>query len=471
MFRIIIPAYNSDKYIAEALDSILCQEECLEEIYVYLVNDASTDDTLKICEEYEGKYPDNIKLINLKKNGGVSHARNIALKQCISEMAEDDLVGFLDSDDKFDLKAFKAVKEYFDKHKDVNLAISKRYYFDAVETEHRLNWRFENKEVVDIKTDWNYPNYYVGGAFFRKKALKYLVFDESMDFWEDALAINIVIIREGHYGLMGDVIYYYRKRQDDSSLVSQAWLDEKRYNEFLDQGYMRLMNECRKLKWRVIPYIQFVVAYHLRIFMMNSKKEVVKGVLDSRDELDDFWERLRTVLKRISKKVIVNLPTSLPIIECQLSIKAGKIIRAKRVYKDGDVLFICNKKVLARLSERNIRLLHIVHYPELPQYEGMWRGRFCSPVYAMREKDYVFAINNGEKVISKKYRCNKSLHILGRKQRGWQYAGFMIDIPKSWEKARFGIHIAEFDQDILMNEIVFDEVEQVFWENPVEEDL
>lgn len=44
-----------------------------------------------------------------------------------------------------------------------------------------------------------------------------------MNFWEDALAINQVIVSEGKYGLIQDTFYFYRKREDESSLVDTAW--------------------------------------------------------------------------------------------------------------------------------------------------------------------------------------------------------------------------------------------------------
>lgn len=59
--------------------------------------------------------------------------------------------------------------------------------------------------------------------FLEKTCLNELHFDETMNFWEDALAINQVIVSEGKYGLIQDTFYFYRKREDESSLVDTAW--------------------------------------------------------------------------------------------------------------------------------------------------------------------------------------------------------------------------------------------------------
>lgn len=89
---IIIPCYNSEKWISRCLDSILCQD--IDDYELIVVNDGSEDDTLKLLSEYQAKYPDIIKIID-KANGGVSTARNAAL-----DIAKGKYVAFVDSDDE-----------------------------------------------------------------------------------------------------------------------------------------------------------------------------------------------------------------------------------------------------------------------------------------------------------------------------------------------------------------------------------
>ncbi|MCM1364606.1 MAG: glycosyltransferase [Faecalibacterium sp.] len=89
---IIIPAYNSQQFIAETLDSLLRQT--LKDIEVIIVNDGSTDDTQKIIDEYASKY--DIFVPFAQKNAGVSAARNFGLEQATGEY-----VVFLDADDYY----------------------------------------------------------------------------------------------------------------------------------------------------------------------------------------------------------------------------------------------------------------------------------------------------------------------------------------------------------------------------------
>jgi len=87
---IIIPVYNSERYIQACLNSVLCQIYTNYEVII--VDDGSLDDSLSICERY-AKEHDQFIFIS-QSNQGVDVARNNALKRCIG-----DYIVFLDSDD------------------------------------------------------------------------------------------------------------------------------------------------------------------------------------------------------------------------------------------------------------------------------------------------------------------------------------------------------------------------------------
>lgn len=88
---VIMPAYNSGKYIAEAIESVIKQRYTNWELLI--VNDCSTDNTEEIIRTYQ-KQDKRIKLISLKKNQGVANARNTAIKN-----AKGRYIAFLDADD------------------------------------------------------------------------------------------------------------------------------------------------------------------------------------------------------------------------------------------------------------------------------------------------------------------------------------------------------------------------------------
>lgn len=91
LVSIIMPAYNSEKYISETLESVLKQTYQFWELQI--IDDASTDRTIEIIQTF-AKKDDRIKFEVLNENSGAAVARNRAI-----EKAEGKYLAFLDSDD------------------------------------------------------------------------------------------------------------------------------------------------------------------------------------------------------------------------------------------------------------------------------------------------------------------------------------------------------------------------------------
>ena len=71
MISVIVCTYNQEKYLAQALDSILMQL-CDEPFEILIGDDCSTDDTGKIANDYQSRYPDKVRVVRPEKNGGAS---------------------------------------------------------------------------------------------------------------------------------------------------------------------------------------------------------------------------------------------------------------------------------------------------------------------------------------------------------------------------------------------------------------
>lgn len=85
---VVIPAYNSEQFIANAIDSVLAQSHPVQEIII--VNDCSIDKTVEVASTYGS----NVKIINNTQNLGASKSRNVGIKAAIGEY-----IAFLDADD------------------------------------------------------------------------------------------------------------------------------------------------------------------------------------------------------------------------------------------------------------------------------------------------------------------------------------------------------------------------------------
>lgn len=107
MFSIIMPAYNSGRFIDKSIESVLRQT--YQDFELIVINDGSKDNTQNVVESYINT-DKRIKLINIENNG-VSNARNIGIKNSVGEY-----ISFLDSDDFYDSvfleKMYHCIKKY-----------------------------------------------------------------------------------------------------------------------------------------------------------------------------------------------------------------------------------------------------------------------------------------------------------------------------------------------------------------------
>ena len=91
LVSIIVPVFNTEKYLPDCLSSILNQD--FSDFELILVDNGSTDNSVDICKEYEQK-DSRVKLFVYKKEQGAAQARNYGLSK-----AEGEYIAFIDSDD------------------------------------------------------------------------------------------------------------------------------------------------------------------------------------------------------------------------------------------------------------------------------------------------------------------------------------------------------------------------------------
>ena len=106
---VVVPVYNTSKYLRRCLDSLVNQT--LKDIEIIIINDKSTDNSKDIIKEYESKY-NNIKVIHNKTNKGIGYNRNLGI-----EIASGKYIAFVDSDDYIDLNLYKKMHEYSEEEK------------------------------------------------------------------------------------------------------------------------------------------------------------------------------------------------------------------------------------------------------------------------------------------------------------------------------------------------------------------
>ena len=100
ILSVIIPCYNSQDYMARAIDSVIAGGD---EVEVIVIDDGSTDRTAEIADDYAEKYPSIVKVIH-KENGGHGSGINYGLKAATGHFFK-----VVDSDDRVDEDALLKV--------------------------------------------------------------------------------------------------------------------------------------------------------------------------------------------------------------------------------------------------------------------------------------------------------------------------------------------------------------------------
>ena len=197
---IIIPAYNAEQYIKPCLDSILQNsKESLSKTEIIVINDGSTDNTLKILESYN-QYK-NIK-IHTTKNQGVSAARNLGIS-----LAKGEWITFIDADDTVNTNFSKVV----------NLVENSKSSFIIFG-----NYDIETIDKKILTTQTLQSSMYLSGpwskVYNRQFLIKYkILFEKDILMGEDML-FNLEVIQNSD-AIESYKIGFYNYRQNNNSVT------------------------------------------------------------------------------------------------------------------------------------------------------------------------------------------------------------------------------------------------------------
>lgn len=296
-FSVVMAVYNCEKYIEEAVESIINQTLGFENnIQLIIVDDGSTDNSLKLALNFKETYPENI-IVLTKKNEGQASARNWGL-----EHAQGEYINFLDSDDYISTNAFEEVYAFFKEHEDeVDIVSIPIQLFGRNKGPHRLNYKFKESGVIDLIKQPNNPQLSASSSFFKKELFNRYQFDTSIITSEDAILINKILLEKNKYGVLNSASYYYRLRSDSSSTIDTTLDKKDYYTTRLKNYFLELIEYSRKKHGKVPDFIAYTLAYDLQWII---KKEEV-NMFNSDDETKEFWDCLNEVIKYIPDNAII----------------------------------------------------------------------------------------------------------------------------------------------------------------------
>ena len=139
LVSIIIPVYNTEKYIQETVESVLNQT--YKNIEIIAVNDGSSDQSLQILESLKSKSSIKI-IIHNQSNQGQTKSRNNGV-----ELAKGKFLLFLDSDDRIDPTYIEKCVTLLNQKKSIDLVYTKTCFFDQKQGEWNLG-NYETKRFL-----------------------------------------------------------------------------------------------------------------------------------------------------------------------------------------------------------------------------------------------------------------------------------------------------------------------------------
>lgn len=216
LVSVIIAAYNAEKYIVEAIDSVLGQTwpnvECL------VIDDGSTDRTADIVKSYGSR----LRYI-YQKNAERSAARNCGLAE-----ASGDYVSFLDADDKIAPEKIAEQVAFLDAHQEYGLVYSRVLYFRGeTRRDHFSIWRpAPSGSVIPELVFRNFIN--LSSPLIRKTdALAVGGFDTAYSLNEDWDFWLRLAVRGVQFGYLDKIHTYYRVHEGSSSSNRLAMYESK----------------------------------------------------------------------------------------------------------------------------------------------------------------------------------------------------------------------------------------------------
>ncbi|MCK5537348.1 MAG: glycosyltransferase family 2 protein [Bacteroidales bacterium] len=251
---IIVPAYNAEQYIAEAIQSVLNQT--FQDWELLVIDDGSRDNTAKIVKSF---FDPRIILIQ-QENGGVSSARNKGL-----EGVKGKYITFLDADDILPPKSLEVRVNYLETNDYVDLLDGKAEVKDlTMQKSLRIYNPTYQGMLLPRLIRLDAQVYFTCHYMFRKKILGNTRFEEHMTHLEDILFfIELSSIQEVQYAYVKETVFWYRVGH--TSAMSNI--------DGLEKGYLSLIQKVNEFNNISFSQHIFLRSKIIRILFLTWLKE------------------------------------------------------------------------------------------------------------------------------------------------------------------------------------------------------
>lgn len=285
---IIIPVYNTEKYLTRCFDSLI--KQTFSDFEIIIVNDGSVDNSELICKKYVENYPTLFKFFS-QPNKGQSSARNLALQHVTGEY-----LTFIDSDDWMESNALELM--YNDaRSNDSSIVVCDFYYYNT-----------DTPQKTDFIEEFN-KNKYLPQKFVWGKLYKVAFWQENQFnfaegiYYEDLELVPKILFMTQKISIVNLPLYNYELRNMTSTT--------KRFknSEYLLTIFNRLV-EFYKGKNRDILFERQLCNMLLGFFMGYSE-DPIRSEAVFKHEYSFF--KIRNGVNISQKMLIALISTGLPL--------------------------------------------------------------------------------------------------------------------------------------------------------------
>lgn len=309
-----VPCFNSAEYMDKCIESLL---KCGDDIEILLIDDGSSDDTLKKAKEWEERYPDIVRAIH-KENGGHGSAVNTGIDNATGLYYK-----VVDSDDWLDEFAMQEVMAYLRSQRDVpeptDMVVA-NYVYEKVYEDKSSTMRYKHVFPVDEEFTWEDAGTFAPSRYLLMHSVIYrtqLLRDIELRLPEHCFYVDNVFVYEplphikSIYYMDVDMYHYFIGREGQSvneetmmKRIDQQIRVTKTMIDAVDVEKVE-PKKLRKYMENHIAMMMCICTVFLR--MKNTPEDDAK--------LKEIWAYLKEKRPELYKKVrkkIINLGTNLP---------------------------------------------------------------------------------------------------------------------------------------------------------------
>lgn len=324
---VIVPVYNVEKYLRKCLNSLVVQT--LEEIEIIVINDGSKDDSPKIMEEFQQKFPLKIKNFS-KENGGLSDARNYGLDQATGEF-----IGFVDSDDEVSETMFEEMYHLAQKHQAKMVICNLQKVDEHGKVTQKLTQIPHLPEKIILADHFSVfsdLSYFACNKLFHKDLFATKRFKKGIHF-EDIQLIPQLVLECTIIAHTQNYHYQYLERSDSITKThTEKGLDILKAIDDVEVVFNYSNYFKKKNEWKNFQILEGVYTFLAYLAFVKDDESYKKMSL----ELKKFIKKNNISLvdifsyKRFSKNYLLSLPTRKKIYYLLYFLRQEKLLRKIR---------------------------------------------------------------------------------------------------------------------------------------------